>query len=81
MKITLTVFKCGLALEAELNKKTTYLQKHKQMSYLNACVEAKKLVDPVAYVQIINTEYEGIDLKSLGAHLAKEAPWQITTSD
>lgn len=77
MRISVTILKHGLALEAELSKITRQVQKTKDMGYNMACREAERLIDPVAYTQITHSDSMELDLQTLGEHIAKGAPFKI----
>ena len=74
--ITVTVFKTGLALEADLSKLTRQIQKKEGLSYLVASSEAEKRLDKIAFRQYINTDVDKLDIKSLGEHIAHGAPFR-----
>ena len=78
--ITVTVFKTGLALEADLSRLTRKIQKNEHCNYNVACQEAEKRLDKIAWKQIIHTEVEKLDLISLGEHIAQGAPFKIEKS-
>jgi hypothetical protein len=76
-KITVTVYKDGLQKEAELSKLTGQIQKHEGLNYHNACTEAERRFNPVAYNQITHSESLELDLMTLGEHIAKGSPFKI----
>jgi hypothetical protein len=76
-RITVTVFKHGLALEAELNKIARGIERKEDMEHRFAVVEAEKRLDPVAYTQVTHSESKELDLQTLGQHIAKGAPFSI----
>lgn len=77
-KITVVVFKEGLQKEAELSQITRQIQKKEKLGYHQACAEAEKRFNPVAYNQVTHTESLELDLYSLGEHIAKGSPFKIT---
>ena len=52
-RITVSILKTGLALEAELSRITRSIQKKDKLGYKFACIEAEKRLDPVAYTQVL----------------------------
>jgi len=81
-RITVTIFKHGLALEADLSRLTRKFQREKRMSYKQACAEAEKELDPVAFTQVLNSDSEELlknsELQLLGEHIAHGSPFEIT---
>jgi hypothetical protein len=76
-RITVTVFKHGLNLEAQLNKLSRFIENTEGMEHRFAIVEAEKRLDPIEYTQVLHSESKELDLQSLGHHIAKGAPFQI----
>ena len=79
-KVTFTVYKCGLTLEAELSKLTRKIQKQDKLGYKIAFARAEKEINPVQYVQVISTDSEELDHKSLqllGHHVSQGAPFDV----
>ena len=79
-RITIVVYKSGLALEAGLHKLTREIQKKKGIGYKAALIEAEKEFDYVQYTQVIHSNSIEIDYYSLGAHVAGGAPHSIDVS-
>jgi hypothetical protein len=79
-QITVTVYKHGLALESELNKKSRQIQDKTGCNWQNACTQAEKELDPIAYTQITHSDSKELDLQSLGQHIAKGAPFNVERS-
>lgn len=77
-RITVTVFKDGLALEAELNKSARQLAKKKGIAFHNAMTEVERTYDPITYTQVIHSDSKELDLKTLGQHIANGAPHEIS---
>ncbi len=81
-KITVTVYKDGLQKEAELNKLTGQIQRKEKLGYHQACAEAEKRFNPVAYNQVTHSESIELDrhenLYALGEHIAKGSPFKIS---
>lgn len=84
-RITITVEKHGLALEADLSRLTRKIQKEEKLRYHLACAEAEKRLDYVAFTQIIHTEsvdlHKDGNLRALGEHIAQGAPFDIEEID
>lgn len=76
-RITVTVYKDGLQLEADLSRLTRKIQKEKRLGYKAACQLAEQEHDPVHYTQVLHSDSEELDLQTLGAHIAKGAPFYI----
>ena len=77
-RITVSILKTGLALEAELSKITRGIQKKDKLGYKFAIIEAEKRIDPVAYTQVLHTDSMELDLQTLGEHIAHGSPFKIT---
>jgi hypothetical protein len=76
-RITVTVYKNGLGLEAALSKLTREAQKE-GLSYRDAQGVAEKRLDPVMFRQITHSDSVELDLTSLGEHIACGAPFKVT---
>lgn len=76
-RITVTIYKCGLGLEADLSRLTREIQKKEKLGYKSASSEAERRLDRVHYTQVLSTDYEDINLQLLGEHIAKGAPFTI----
>ena len=80
-RITVSILKTGLALEAELSRITRSIQKKDRLGYKFAIVEAENRIDPVAYTQIIHSDSEELQsygaLHLLGEHIAHGSPFEI----
>lgn len=80
-RITVTIYKHGLALEADLSRLTRTFQREKKMGYKQACIEAEKELDPIAFTQVLHSESEELakysELQLLGEHIAHGSPFDI----
>lgn len=76
-RITVSILKTGLALEAELSKITRGIQKKDKLGYKTAIAIAEKRIDPVAYTQVLHSDSVELDLQSLGEHIAHGSPFTI----
>jgi hypothetical protein len=76
-RITVSILKTGLALEAELSRITRGIQKKDKLGYKFAIVEAEKRIDPVAYTQVLHSDSVELDLQTLGEHIAHGSPFTI----
>lgn len=77
MRATVTVYKTGLTLEADLSKLTRQIQKNESCSYHVACQEAEKRLDYVQHTQVIHTESKDVNFDDLGYHISKGAPFSV----
>lgn len=76
-RITVSILKSGLGLEAELSKITRGIQKKDKLGYKFAIIEAEKRINPVAYTQVLHSDSVDIDLQTLGEHIAHGLPFTI----
>lgn len=79
-KVTVTVYKCGLTLEADMSKLTRQIQKKEKLGYKTSLAKAEKEFNPIQFTQIISTDSEELDRKALqllGEHISHGAPFDI----